>query len=199
MPAKTQAPADITEPAASAVTKPSPFQMLLRKMEQMASLDTDSARASRGEDVNAILLAETEEEMWVADEIPGFNAKMMSGCDLHIIGFDVKYGSANVENPIFVTSDGKQMYLLIQSARLNKSGEKKELRLPEVGEEFTWNTSARYIVAKMMWLLEHGYFDNGHEPVYARIQGTDLQGGKSVEKLKPLEGATFQSTTEVPF
>jgi hypothetical protein len=46
--------------------------------------------------------------------------------------------------------------------------------------------------------LEHGAFDGGGH-VQARIVGTDLGGGKAVEKLKPLTYQTVQQSNEPPF
>lgn len=202
MPGKGQVEPTVTATDPTTITGPSPFQMLLRKMAGMATIDEASGRMS-GEDINPILLAETEDEMWDADELPRYNAKMLSGCQLQILGFDVKYGTGtneDIKTP-FVSPDGKQMYLLVQAVRLNKAGEKKEYRLPEVGQEFTWNTSARNIVGKLFWMLDHGWFDNGHGPVNLRIEGTALQGGKSVEKLKPLTDPTIPAgqPDEIPF
>jgi hypothetical protein len=200
MPAKGQDGKAVAEKQPTTITTPSPFQMLLRKMEQMATLDTESAR-NRGEDINPILTAETEAEMWEADELPRFNAKMLSGCDMQILGFDVKFGTGEpVDNPVFRTADGRDLYLLVESVRINRNGDKIEYRLPPVGEEFIWNTSARNIVGKLFWMLEHGWFDNGHSPVHVHIKGTDLGKGKSVEKLKPIADTFVESKAEeTPF
>lgn len=181
------------------VQGPNAFAKLVIKMSQMATLD-DADKTVSGDDIIPILEAETEEEMWDADELPRYNAKMLSGCAIEIRGFDVKFSTGNnddIKTPF--VHDGRQMYLLVEAVRLDKSGEKKELRLPNPGEVFTWNTSARNIVGKLFWMLNHGWFDNGHSPVRVRIEGTALQGGKSVEKLKPLTAAGILSSGEPPF
>jgi hypothetical protein len=162
-------------------------------MAQMATLEETETRFT-GDDIIPILEAEDEAAMWDADERPRYNAKMLSGCTLEITGFDVKFSGStdeDIKTPFVDPASGKQMYLLVGSVRLNNSGEKKEIRLPEVGEEFTWNTSARNIVGKLFWMLRHGWFDNGAPPVRLRIEGTELAGGKkSVEKLKQLDAHT---------
>lgn len=181
------------------VQGPSPFGALLRKMAQMATLEETEGKVS-GEDINPILEAETEEDMWDADERGTYNAKMLSGCALRILTFEVKWGTGGDDIKTPFTYDGRQMYVLIHSFRINKDGEKKEIRLPEVGEEFTWNTSARNIVGKLFWMLNHGWFDTDYtRPIEVRIQGTELSGGRSVEKLKPLTPVTVNATTEPPF
>lgn len=203
MASKGQGNGAVDANAEAQVVAPNAFQRLIIKMSAIATLDDTEGRFA-GDDIIPILEAETEEEMWDADERPTYNAKMLSGCALEIYGFDVKFGGANnddIKTP-FVDANGKQMYLLVSAARLNNSGEKKEIRLPEPGEIFTWNTSARNIVGKLFWMLEHGWFDNGRSPVRLRIEGTQLGDGKrSVEKLKKLEGDTVlvSQSADAPF
>ena len=178
-----------TSAANGTVTSPSPFQRLRRRMAEMAVLETAESKVS-GEDVNAILAAETEEEMWDADELSVYNAQKLSGCDLQITGFEVRFSTGNDEDikTPFMDDKSRQMYLLVQAFRITKATEKKDVVLPEVGQEFTWNTSARNIVAKLFWMLDHGWFDPGAKPVRVRIKGTPLSGGRSVEKLKEFTG-----------
>jgi hypothetical protein len=201
MPAKAQGNGAVADTAKTGeVTAPNAFQMLIRKMSAMAELEAAQGSAS-GIDIIPILEAETEEEMWDADERPTYNAKTLSGCELQIYGFSVKFGTGGDDTDIttpFIDSKSRQMYLLIEAARINKAGEKKEVRLPEVGEVFSWNTSARNIVGKMFWMLEHGWFDEGARPVQLRIEGTPLGGKKSVEKLKPLTPVTVGGRASQP-
>ena len=92
-----------TEKAATSgtVTSPSPFQRLRRRMAEMAVLEHRSGRTS-GEDINAILTAEDEAAMWDADELAVFNAQKLSGTDLQITGFEVRFGGndSEIENAI---------------------------------------------------------------------------------------------------
>lgn len=185
MASKDQSPATTTN---GEVTKPSPFQKLVRRMADMATLDENTAAPS-GEDINAILTAENEEAMWESDDLALFNAQKLSGCELQTLWFEVKYGTGNEEiRTPFMTSDGRQMYLLVHSFRISDATDRKDVKLPVIGEEFIWNTSARNIVGKLFWMLDNGWFDpnSEHGPVYFRIQGTPLSGGRSVEKLKPV-------------
>jgi hypothetical protein len=189
-----ETPVDKMRPTQRAV-----YEMLLG-IEQIATEDTED-RGAIGEDVARILLAETSEEMWDADELPRYNAKVLSGCELEIYGFEAKFSTdPEITSGLIGPQSHKKMYLLVKSARLNANGQDDIYRLPEIGEEFQWNTSARFIVAKLYWMLKHGKFDNG-QAVKARIQGTELGGGKSVEKLKDLSSpATVQGKAEeVPF
>ena len=160
---------------------------MLHWLEQVATEDTED-RTFTGDDIASIILANEAGEMWEADELQRYNAKILSGAELDIYGFGVKFSNdPEIASGLIGPTNRKKMYLLVSSARLNDSGQTKTYKLPNVGEEFVWNTSARYIVAKLYWLQTHGYFDDGRT-VKAKIQGTELSGGKSVEKLKELPG-----------
>lgn len=173
------------------------FLDMLTTMENIATEDT-TEQAPIGDDVAAILLAETEEDMWDADELPRINAKVLSGCELELFGFEVKFSDAEeITTSLIGPQTRRKMYLLVRSSRLNQTGQTSVYRLPEVGQEFAWNTSARFIVAKLFWMLQHGRFDNG-ATVKARIQGTDLGGGKSVEKLKSLAAPVMAGQADQP-
>lgn len=186
---------DVATAANGTVEKASAFQLLIRKMASMATLTETQGKVS-GEDIIPILTAENEDEMWDADERATYNAKTLSGCSLQVLGFEVKYSDGSddsISTPFVDPATQKQMYVLVTAFRINKSGEKKEIRLPELGEVFTWNTSARNIVGKLFWMLNHGWFDPGAKPVRLVIEGTSLAGGKkSVEKLKRFTGEVLQ-------
>lgn len=183
-------PDDSTTGAISALP---PHQRMIREMASMATLE-DAAERFLGDELDRILEAENESDMWESDDFPQYNAKVLSGCEIEIISFAVKFSRGDNEEiqSVFVDPEtGKQMYLLITATRLNDTGKnKRTMRLPEIGTEFVWNTSAPRIVTKFWWLLKNGHFDN-HATVKARIEGTDLGGGKSVEKLKPLTPVTI--------
>jgi hypothetical protein len=195
---KADESAEVATSANGNVTGPNAFQKLLAKMDSLATLDTSAGGENyRGDDIALILEAETEEEMWEADEVASINAKLLSGCALEILEFTVKYGNMSDIATPFVGRDGRKMYLSVTSFRLDKSGEKPLIRLPEPHQTFTWNTSARFIVAKLFWLLEKGYFDNAGI-VQARIVGTNLGDGRAVEKLKPLSYQVVQGQANEP-
>lgn len=182
------------------VVSSSPFQRVRRRMAEMAILDSAETQVS-GEDINAILEAETEEEMWDADELSVYNAQKLSGCDLQITGFEVRFAKGQndeIKTP-FVDDKGRQMYLLVQAFRITNATEKRDVVLPAIGMEFVWNTSARNIVAKLFWMLDHGWFDsNAKRPVRVHIKGTPLSDGRSVEKIKEFTGTPLVEATSEP-
>lgn len=170
---------------------------LLSSLENIATEDTDE-NGFMGDDIASILLAENEQEMWEGDELPRLNAKVLSGCQLDVYGFEVKFSnSPEIESALIGPVSRKKMYLLVKSARLNNAGNSNLYKLPEVGEEFVWNTSARFIVAKLFWLRSRGRFDDGRT-VHAQIVGTDLDGAKRVEKLKPMDMPVMAGQAEEP-
>ena len=162
------------------VVNPSAIQLLIRRMEMTAEYEEANVQF-RGDDINSILEAETEEEMWEADSRGPLNGKDLEDCELIIHNIVVKFSRKGVEDmqSVFTTEDGRQLYLLVESTRISEAGNKTRIRLPVVGEQFTWNTSARFIVAKLDWLSRHDLIP-GAEVV---VKAIDLGGGQSVLKL----------------
>lgn len=171
---------------------------LLTWLENIATEDTDTTGGFFGDDIAAILLAPDEATMLEADELPRYNAKVLSGCELEIFGLESKFSDdPEIVSGLIGPQTMRKMYLLVTSARLNTNGNGSVYKLPDVGDEFVWNTSARFIVAKLYWYATHGAFDNGGS-VKLRIQGTDLGAGKSVEKLKSLNSPVLAGTAAEP-
>jgi hypothetical protein len=188
-------------PAEGTIQPLKPFQRMLKEMAGIATMDETIPGEFDNADADRILEAGTAEEMWDADDLAKYNAKMLSGCELAVYGIEVKFSRGDNEEIVTRLIDpasGKAMYLLVHSVRLSKAGSKKEYNLPEPGEEFVWNTSARAIVPKLWWMFKRGWFDAGASPVRVTIKGTDLGGGKSIEKLKELVIPAAMSTAEEP-
>jgi len=182
------------------VTKPTPFQIMLRAMSMDASAE-DSTFA--GDDLNAILEATTEEEMWDADEQPPLNFQHLAGCEIGVIDFQVKYSRASrsdIATPFTVKDEkgnDKKMYLLVSCVRLSDAGEKPVIKLPAVGEVFQANTSARFIVAKLWKALTLGMINKETGKVLeCMIQEIDLGDGTGVLKLRPMPKRTVRATAE---
>lgn len=163
---------DQVEPAAQgAVAKHQAFMQMLQKMDLTATMDDDKDGGFQAQigSIEAILSAETEEEMWDADERGPLGGRNLPDVEQTILDFTVKYSRDATMRTVFVTSDGKRMYLLVSAKRL------------DTGEEIVWNTSAPLIVAKIMWLDQRGKL-----PYDCVIRATDLGGGQAVLKLKPI-------------
>jgi hypothetical protein len=172
---------------------------LLSWLENIATEDTETTSGFFGDDIAAILLAPDEATMLEADELPKYNAKVLSGCELDIYGIEAKFSNdPEIVSGLIGPQTRQKMFLLVRAARLNNSGQNNVYKLPDIGQEFKFNTSARFVVAKLYWYAIHGRFDNGGS-VKLRIQGTDLGSGKSVEKLKSLDSPVIAGTAEPPF
>lgn len=189
------------------VRPPTPFQEMLRTMSLVAQQDQQTAGFS-GDDLNAILSAETEEEMWEADERGPLNFQHLAGCEIAIIDLTVKYSrggsAASISTPFVAhiempdgSTDTRKMYFLVKAVRVTGAGEKKLLRLPPVGEEFEANTSARFVAAKLWWFYSKGMIDSTRgKSLMCRVEETDLGDGTGVLKLKPLTPAPVSATAE---
>lgn len=171
---------------------------MLTWLENIATEDTgETAGGFFGDDIAAILTAPDEETMLEADELPRYNAKVLSGCELEIYGIDAKFSdSPEIDSGLIGPQSRRKVYLLVRAARLGGGG--GPYKLPEIGEEMVFNTSARFIVAKLYWYAVRGRFDNGGS-VKLRIQGTDLGGGKSIEKIKGINAPVMAGSAEPPF
>lgn len=186
--------------AEGTVTKASPFSTMLKSMALQATLDVETNRFS-GDDVNGILIAGTVEEIWDADEQGPINFKDLAGCDLEILDFSVKYSrpGSEINTPFVVFDDRTQtqrkMYLLADCVRISDRQDDKMLKLPEVGERFQANTSARFIVAKIWAFALKGLIqpDEG-KTLRCRVQATDLGGDQKVLKLRPVDSAPVVSS-----
>jgi hypothetical protein len=180
----TQVDQNVTEPAA--VIQQTPVQRMIRVMEMEATADAETATGDNA-DLNAILGAETDEELWDADERPPLNAQHLAGCDVEILDVRVKYSRGNSDmGSTFVTSEGKKMYLLVTAVRLSDPETKTAVQLPKIGEEFEFNTSARYLTTKLFQFYLRGKInrDNG-TTLTAFIRATGLEEGQAVLKLRP--------------
>lgn len=167
-------------------------QRMIRAMEMDATAAIEDGGASAEAELAAILNAESDEDIWAAGERGPLNAQHLAGCELAIVDMQVKYGrDSDIKTP-FVTGDGKQMYLLVTAYRLSKTGDNEaSMRLPAVGEEFQFNTSAPRVAGKLWAFYTRGRFGSGTgETFQCLIHSTDLGGGQAVLKLRQLPGRT---------
>jgi hypothetical protein len=158
---------------------PSAVERLIRLMSGRAEMEAADGTVNY-DNVNAILMAETEDDMWEADEQGQLGGRDLAGITQRILSYEVKYGNAEMEgNTIFIDAQGHRMYLLVTAVRLSERSGKND-RGPGPGEQFSWNTSAPRLVAKLVWLEQHDMF-----PADAVIEATDIGAGRAVLKLKP--------------
>jgi hypothetical protein len=171
------------------------------RMARMVALMEREATAAieetefTGDDILSIWEAESEEEMWDADNRAPLGLRDLVGCELEVFSVEVKYGNrADIKSP-FVTRDGKPMYLWIGAYRTRETGqENTKVNLPDVGTEFYLNTSARFAVAKLLWLYVHGRINQDMGAITRLyVEGTKLEGGAEVVKLRKVAPATVSA------
>jgi hypothetical protein len=176
-------PAKGNSPEVAANSQPSaPFRAFLQRLEIEATLDTDGVNQLFIDGVTKILAADTEEEMWDADDLLQTGGRDLADVEQTIISYEVKRSRNPDIKSAFRAEDGRYMFLLIRSVKL------------ETGDEFTWNTSAPYLVAKIIWLADHDRL-----PYDAVIKATDLGAGQAVLKLKPIPKRAMRVTAEPVF
>ena len=181
---------DQTVTDGTAVISLKPFQRAIRAMDMEATADeTDNFMMLDMAD--AILEAESDEEIWEADERGVLNFQHLAGCDIIITDVHVKYGSGNTDIITPFQWEGRKMYLLVTVVRTSHETDRPEIRLPEPGEPFTVNTSAFFVVTKIWAFYTKGRInpDNGSS-LAAYVKNVDLEGGKKVIKLRPARNAS---------
>jgi len=192
---------NIQTTGANSVAHPiTPFQQMLRAMANDASAEDGNFG---GDDLNAILSAESEEELWASDDRPPLNFQHLAGCELSIIGIDVKFSrgnNASILTPFIWTDDRgqeKKMYLLVKCVRISDAGDNRTVKLPPIGEVFTANTSARFVVAKLWRAQILGLFDENRGMTWeCMVESTDLGDGTAVIKLRPVPKRVTRGTAE---
>lgn len=179
------------------VIPPTPFQQMIRAMANDASAETE---AFSGDDLNAILSAESEADIWDADDRPPLNFQHLSGCTIGIMNVDVKFsrsGNDEIRTPfVWVNNDGvpKKMYLMVKAVMIAHPAKKTVIKLPDVGEVFQANTSARYVVAKIWRFLTIGKIDEDRGAMLeCFVEETDLGNGEAVIKLRQPAKQTVQA------
>jgi hypothetical protein len=179
---------EITPTVEGVIQAASPVRRMLNAMAMEATMNTGETFS--GDDILSILDAETEQEMFEADQQGPLNMQHLEDCELAIYDVTVKFGRGGNDDikTMFIDPDsGKQMYLWVTAARISDAGNKSTVKLPGVGEQFQLSTSARYVVAKLWWLSTHGKIDRDAGLSYeVKVDGTDLGGGQTVIKLLPV-------------
>lgn len=187
-----------TDTSGNGTLIPSPRILRLIRMMEMEATAAIEESSFTGDDVMDIFEAESKEEMYEADQRGPLNFQNLTGCEIEILDIEVKFSKGqNTESmvSVFRTPEGKGLYLMVKAARTRKTGEeKKSVKLPEVGEVFQANTSARFCVAKLMWLSTHGEVDSASgRTERVKVQGTPLGDGQEVVKLLPVEPVTVSA------
>jgi hypothetical protein len=196
---KTEVDQTVTEP--TTVSVQTPFEQMLRAMSMDAVAEIEAGKFS-GDDLNAILTAKSEAELWDADERGPLNFQHLADCEIGIMDVHVKYSrgtSSDIVTPFVVKDDkgnDRKMYLIVSAVRLSDAGEKSHLRLPSVGEVFEANTSARFVVAKIWAFYTRGYInpDTG-KTLECVVKEIDLGGDQAVLKLRPMPRRVVRTET----
>jgi hypothetical protein len=159
------------------VSAPKPFEILVRRMADLASLDeNEGVNVDR---LEKMLEAESLEEIWQSGEQDSNNSRNLAGVEMEIDNFEVKYsrGQSDIKTP-FTTADGKKMYLLVAATRISASEKRPDIA---IGDRIEFNTSAPDLVLKLWQLRTKGLL-----PVECFIESIDLGGGQAVNKLRPV-------------
>lgn len=128
-------------------------------LEARAIVDSDNTDFQT-EQIGAILMAETAEEMWDADESDELDSsKDITDREMQIISYVVRKGD--------ITDADVPYYMVVRAARLDN------------GEEFQFSTGAIRLMTKIKWLGDHDEL-----PAECVIRAIETSKGYSVLKLR---------------
>lgn len=174
MPAKREATGKIMELR--------PFHRLMQQMSLEAEIDQAETSEYGGTEATIDrIMSASEDEIWDAGDLANIGGRNLVDVEQTVYDFTVRWSSGNttpdgeqIESK-FRDGNGRGMYLLVRSKRLDN------------GEEIVWNTSAPDIVPKLIRFRDLGNF-----PLSCVIRGTDLGGGRTYLRLKPVPKRVVQ-------
>lgn len=111
-----------------------------RKCEARADKDAEEfdAEGFSAEQTGRIALAETEDEMWDADEgSETESSKELPDVEMEVHSFTVHHGQTDLNQGKF------KFFFVVSASRLDN------------GAEFVWTTGVEKICIKLMWLEDH--------------------------------------------
>lgn len=130
-------------------------------LEARATVDSDNTDFQT-EQIGAILMAETAEEMWDADESDELDSsKDITDREMSIISYVVRKGD--------IQDSEIPYYMVVRAARLDN------------GEEFQFSTGAIRLMTKIKWLGDHDLL-----PTDCVIRATETSKGFNVLKLRKI-------------
>lgn len=183
------------------ISPTSPFDKFCKVMAGRATLESDEKSFDYAS-IEAILTAETEEEMWTSDDRGPLGGRDLEGVVQIVEEIQIKWSNTTgIESPFKDPETGRVFYLLVTSTRHDDS--KYTGKRPDIkqGDKFQWNTSAPRLVGKLMWLEGHNRLSQT-----VVIEAIDLGAGQQVLKLRPFQsgyvnqpGQTLQDAAEAPF
>jgi len=180
MPPTSKQPASRVDATTGNVIPMSSFEKFCRVMATRAVAETEE-RSFDETVIEDILTAETEEEMWTADDRGPLGGRDLAGVRMICDKVEVKWSSnQEIRSPFTDPDSGRVFYLLITSHRTDDA--KYTGKRPDIknGDPFQWNTSAPRLVAKLMWLEGHNRLNQD-----VIIESIELGAGQQVLKLRP--------------
>jgi hypothetical protein len=141
-----------------------PYEKFVKSLRLQAEYNTaDRSFNVSAQMMDSILNADTEEDMWDADE-----SGLLAGRDLGDVWQEIR-GYEVVKSSRDDIEGGFGVYYIVDAKNLH------------TGEDFMWETGAPGIITKLAWLRSRGKF-----PVRCMIKSIPVGNGRAVLKLRPL-------------
>lgn len=173
---------DAQEPT---VQQPTAFWKFCRLLGNRATVEMEDGSFDEG-GIEAILLADSEDEMWEADNRGPIGGNKLNGVQMVMLSVEVKFSrsGADAMRSVFIDPEtNRPFYILVNAMRTDNDPR----YLPEIkdGDKFVFNTSAPRLVAKIIWLEQHGTLSDN----VVMVEEIDLGGGQGVLKLHRVRAA----------
>jgi hypothetical protein len=123
--------------------------------------------------IDRILSATTEEEIWESDEGGVVSSQDMEDIELHIRGYGIAESSSEYKSTLGV-------FALIDAVRM------------DTGEEVIVNTGSDLIISKLAMFKAHNLL-----PIEGVIKGTPTRSGGRLMRLKPIPKRAINPGTSV--
>lgn len=149
-----------------------------RRVQEDAS--TEVAWELTAAQMDRILTAETDEQMWTADDLDSVAGKDLEDVEQRILSVVYREGD-EFEHGIPL-GNGKFLWVLVTAIRLSDNF------------QFTWNTGSPLIIGKLRRMEAEGYY--GTEKADCVIKGSKTPRGRII-KLKEIPKRAEQATAEV--
>jgi hypothetical protein len=179
--------ADLSRPSAQegTVEQPSAFWKFCRLLGSRATVEAEDSSFDETA-IEAILLADTEDEMWEADNRGPIGGNKLQGVEMQLLEVEVKFSrsSGNEMRSVFIDPEtGRPFYILVTAVRIDD--DPRYNPAIKQNDKFVFNTSAPRLVSKIVWLEQHGILSE----TVVMVEGIELGGGQEVLKLHPVRNA----------
>lgn len=173
---------EVDTAASGEVQQVRPYQRFAEHLQREAAQnDAVNGFEISANQIDKIMTAETEKDIWDADEGGMYALKDLTGCDIEITNIKILPSKDDDKK------NNLGVWALLNVTLLSEC-EKYGL---DPGEEIMVNTGVESVIAKLLRFRAEDMF-----PVRARVKGVPTSGSKEMVRLRPIPGTSVPSSAE---